>query len=123
MLADAKILMTLAPSAARWPTRARISSGVPVRWLIDASDVMTRGPGIVPPSDPVPQVLIPPRAEILDGCDTAHQGGVRVLHRVQHPLLIALLVPREMMDPVVRIEVPVEVRVCVDDAGHDREAG
>src|SRR4051812_16591702 len=48
MLADAKILMTSAPSAFRCRTCARSVSGVG-RWLLNGlSEVNTRGPGIWP---------------------------------------------------------------------------
>ena len=48
MLADAKILMTSAPSALRPRTCARSESG-DSRWLlIGFSEVSTRGPGISP---------------------------------------------------------------------------
>ena len=48
MLAEAKILMTSAPSAASRRTSRRISLGSPLRTWIDCSEVRIRGPGILP---------------------------------------------------------------------------
>ena len=119
MLADAKILMTSAPSFFSCRTFSRISSGVPLLSLNCRIDVRMRGPGEHAARDRLAQVDVVRLAGALDRREAGHQRDVRVLGAVERLLRRR---PGARLVAAVGVEVPADVRVDVDHARHDRQS-
>ena len=94
---------------------SRISSGVSLALAIWPSDVSTRGPGRTPRAMASRSALSRRRADALDGREAGHQRDVGVLGAVERGAASAARRPAVIA--ALRVEVPADVHVRVDEAG------